>query len=66
MMIDTIRSQLFHRSLHTSWSLTSGISKMNGLPLSGTGEVIFSYGHVTALVKKKKKKKKNMTEETAA
>lgn len=53
MMIDTMRSQLFRWSLHTSWSLTSGISKMNGLPLSGTGEVIFSYAHVKAIVEKK-------------
>lgn len=30
MMMDAARSQLFHWSLHTSWSLTSGISKMNG------------------------------------
>ncbi len=57
MMIDTIRSQLFYWSLHTSWSLTSGISKMNGIPLSGTGEVIFSYAHVKAIVEKK-----NMTQ----
>lgn len=60
MMIDTIRSQLFHLSLHTSWSLTSG--KMNGSPISGTAEVVFPYGHVKALVEKKEKYD---TEETA-
>lgn len=54
MMIDIIRSQVFHSSLHTSWSLTSGISKMNGLSLSGTGEVIFSSGHVKAPIKNMK------------
>ena len=57
MMIDSIRSQLFRWSLHASRSLTSGISKMNGLPLSRTGEVIFSCAHVKAIVEKKK----NMT-----
>ncbi len=54
-MIDTVRSHFFHRSLHTSWSHTFGISKMNDLPLTETGEVIFSYAHVKA-------KKKNMTQ----
>lgn len=53
MMIDTVRSQIFHWSLHTSWSLTSGISKMNGLPLSRTGEVIFSYAHVKGIVEER-------------
>lgn len=40
MMIDIIGSQIFRSSLHTSWSLTSGISEMNDLSLFQTGEVI--------------------------
>lgn len=33
MMIDAVGSQLFLSGLHPSWSLTSGISEMNDLPL---------------------------------
>lgn len=61
MMIDTIRSQLFHWSLHTSWSLTSGISKMNGLALSRIREVIFCCAHVKASWGEGKERK-NMTQ----
>lgn len=55
MMIDISRSQLFKRSLHTSWSLTSGVSKMNGPPLSRNGGLIFSYSHVRAPCREKVK-----------
>lgn len=54
-MIDISRSQLFKRSLHTSWSLTSGVSKMNGPPLSRNGGVIFSYSPVQAPCREKVK-----------
>lgn len=52
MMIDAVGSQLFLSGLHPSWSLTSGISEMNDLPLMEIRESACSG------VKKKKKKKR--------